>query len=807
VPNWAEVLGDPGAPPPVPVVPGYISQRLVSEEGQGEVYLARAKSDGALVAIKRWKSSTSRARREEQALLSLDHPNVVRVLDFSKDQELGLPCLVMEYVDAPHLLASRTRLEPVEAAEIIRKVAFALDRVHRTGLVHRDVKPKNILVRDNGEPVLVDFGTVKVCPELAAELDMGTGPATATGDKPLGTFPYMAPEQLGLVSDPVDRMTDVYGLGATLYQCLTGSVPFDSISSFERERRNAWANPVDGADVSGVPPELRDIVGRALAFRPGERHATCFDLAKDLERFLDQHSSRVPARGESSPRARPLLGLAASGALLLLLIGVGSLYLGSQSGSPLQSPLQSPTPVRHAATANVSTRGPQPPAAPVAATTPKRVSGAALGSTVASRTVAPSPPATSPQPGPAPSRASSPSPKPTPTPIAKPSPARVPPLRLLGAQALGPGRVRLDWTGGRGRLKVQRRGPKGFAVIASVSADAQSYLDTNAAPGRLVAYRLEPSSGAASQTVRVKTPVPPPGTPRLEKDRVGVDTLLIRWTHPGVFLSEFELQFKGQSVRRLSASAREFKATGLKPSTAYAYTLRAIGQGGRSGLAARRGQTKPKPPASVGKVSLRSAGSHVEVTWPSTNRASRLYLERALRGKRVLLGPIRADATRYKDETVVSGNAYHYRLVVERPRGRAKGPWKRVELAVRFVSPGGRYAIALAPTRCQVFVRDAKQRWRLSRVHVHKKPVTGSLEAAFRGHVVAIREGTARVRLWDLRGPASDSRLVPLTSGDLRKAFGSTPRPFCTACGAPTPHNCPKINLKAKRKRGVTYAR
>ncbi|MCA8923291.1 MAG: serine/threonine protein kinase, partial [Planctomycetes bacterium] len=232
MPNWEQLLGQIDDAPP-PDVPGYRVERLISERGQGAVFLARA-ADGRRVAIKRWKLPTSRAAREVRALQRLDHPGVVRVLEGAVDRGSGLPCVVMDYVDAPTLLAAGRRLPAERAAAILAQVARALAYVHGAGLVHRDVKPGNVLVRPDGAAVLVDFGVVK------EQAEPSLPEVTATGGRALGTRPYMAPEQLGLVEAPVGPRADVYALGVTLYQCLTGALPFDSDAAFERRERDPW---------------------------------------------------------------------------------------------------------------------------------------------------------------------------------------------------------------------------------------------------------------------------------------------------------------------------------------------------------------------------------------------------------------------------------------------------------------------------------------------------------------------------------------------------------------------------------------
>lgn len=291
VPNWGELLGkEEGLPPPD--VPGYTILELIGGHGQSEVYLATDAS-GRQVALKRWKLPSARAQLELEALQSLRVPGVVEVLGSAEDRALGLPCLIMEFVAAPELLADSARLEPRAAAAVVRDVARTLVAVHAQDLVHRDIKPANILLRENGSVVLVDFGVVK-----AGRDSLHPEPMTLTGAGPIGTLPYMAPEQLDLLEDsgglddPVGPQADVYGLGATLYQCLTGVVPFETNGAFERRERKVWRDPPAGALTEGIPPQLRRVVSACLAFRPQDRPAGVQAVAQALDDYLAGRSDR-----------------------------------------------------------------------------------------------------------------------------------------------------------------------------------------------------------------------------------------------------------------------------------------------------------------------------------------------------------------------------------------------------------------------------------------------------------------------------------------------------------------------------------
>ncbi|MGE0711348.1 MAG: protein kinase [Planctomycetota bacterium] len=260
---------------------GYRVLERIAGHGQGEVYLAED-PQGRRVALKRWKLPSPRAARELEALARLSTPGIVRVLGSAEDEALGLPCLIMEHVEGAPLLGDGERLPPREAARLARDVAVALAEVHAAGLVHRDVKPANVLVRPSGAVVLVDFGVVK---DTRGGPDVGL---TASGAAPVGTLPYMSPEQLGLIAQEPDTRCDVYGLGATLYQCLTGAVPFETDGAFERQQRDVWRDPRPGARIDGVPADLRELVRGCLAFRPEERVPDMRELARRLQACVER---------------------------------------------------------------------------------------------------------------------------------------------------------------------------------------------------------------------------------------------------------------------------------------------------------------------------------------------------------------------------------------------------------------------------------------------------------------------------------------------------------------------------------------
>jgi predicted Ser/Thr protein kinase len=217
---------------------------------------------------------------EGKILAELEHPNLVQVFDsdFHEDR----PYLVMAYVRGRTLeqLASEGRLKPRRAAALLAKVATAADYAHRRGITHRDIKPKNILVDESGEPKLIDFGMARLRHAYTDE------PA-----QPGGTFSFMSPEQAHVESpqeqEKVGPRSDVFALGAVLYFLLTGEAPFTGRTwqkSMDRARRCDFdRRALDGRQ---IPRDLRHICLKAMAADPADRYNTAEEYQKALKRYV-----------------------------------------------------------------------------------------------------------------------------------------------------------------------------------------------------------------------------------------------------------------------------------------------------------------------------------------------------------------------------------------------------------------------------------------------------------------------------------------------------------------------------------------
>ena len=223
-------------------------------------------------------------RREGQILADLKHPHIAQVFDL--DLHEGRPFLVMEYVRGQNLeqYAIQERPTPRPAAALLAKVARALAAAHRRGVIHRDVKPKNILIDEAGEPRVIDFGL--------AQLRHAWAEDEVPPDSISGTVHYMPPEQAQGKTGHVDQRSDVFGLGAVLYFLLVGRAPY-AAPTFREALRRAQECDFDDAPVRGskAPRRLAAICLKAMDPDPEHRYASADALAEDLERFSRKRST------------------------------------------------------------------------------------------------------------------------------------------------------------------------------------------------------------------------------------------------------------------------------------------------------------------------------------------------------------------------------------------------------------------------------------------------------------------------------------------------------------------------------------
>jgi hypothetical protein len=223
-------------------------------------------------------ASLDRFRTEGEAIARLQHPHIVQVYDVSEQN--GVPFLAMEFVEGT-TLAAKIHGEPLparQAARLAEQLAGAVHYAHGRGVIHRDLKPSNVMLTTDGVPKLTDFGLAKLL-----ESEPGLYPTAG----PLGTPAYMAPEQANGQVDRMGRRTDVFGLGAILYEMLAGRPPFkgeDSSATWSLARQCQFTPP---RQINRqVPRTLERICLKALAADPDQRFSTAGDMQRALQRFL-----------------------------------------------------------------------------------------------------------------------------------------------------------------------------------------------------------------------------------------------------------------------------------------------------------------------------------------------------------------------------------------------------------------------------------------------------------------------------------------------------------------------------------------
>lgn len=301
----------------------------LGEGGMGIVYLAKDLQLKRPVAIKFIlrdapdKVFTKRFLRELEISAQFNHPNIVKV--YRSDTFRGLPYLVMEYVEGRPLLQyiQEQRLELSDQLQILAKIAEALDYAHKHEVVHRDVKPSNILVRSDGEPVLMDFG-------IAKTLSKSDYALTRDGEV-IGTLEYMSPEQAGGLRHEIGPLTDVYALGAVFYHMLVGHPPVTGETALQKMYQIAHDHPISPISlVPEIPEAVENICLRALEKNKSNRYPSAKALAKDIHLYLKGGITASRKFYERRRLLRQLRLAAAAGAGIIAIVGL--IWLLSHTG-------------------------------------------------------------------------------------------------------------------------------------------------------------------------------------------------------------------------------------------------------------------------------------------------------------------------------------------------------------------------------------------------------------------------------------------------------------------------------------------
>ena len=300
--------------PQLPDLPGMTVLEYLDSGGMGHVYLAEQDSPKRAIAVKIATTANrgglvprERFDREVRALAAVVHPNIIPI--YATGEWHGFPYYTMRYLPGGPLSKQIHRFagDPRRAVELMRKVAAGLQALHEHGVIHRDMKPHNILLDSDDEPLIADFGLAKWVDGSASDLSMSAAA--------LGTKYYMSPEQSLGRKDDYGPATDIWSFGVVLYELLTGTRPFrDEISPDVMDQVRRYEPVIPGT----VPAGLATIITRCLRKLPQDRYSDVAQLAADLDRWLTGAPIAVVPAAVQPRRLRLRPGLAVAGIALCL---------------------------------------------------------------------------------------------------------------------------------------------------------------------------------------------------------------------------------------------------------------------------------------------------------------------------------------------------------------------------------------------------------------------------------------------------------------------------------------------------------
>ena len=339
------VLPEPAGPAAdLPSVPGYEILSVLGRGGMGVVFLARQSGLKRLVALKMIRAGGSagaddftRFRTEAEVIAKLQHPTIIQIFEVGAHN--GQPFFSLEYVSGGSLDKQLAHVPqaPPDAARLTATLARGIHAAHRVGVIHRDLKPANVLVTEHGTFKITDFG-------MAKKLDDATG-QTLSGAI-MGTPSYMAPEQASGQIHATGPASDVYALGAILYEALTGRPPFRGATVYETIAQVLEIEPVPPSRLQPkVGHDLETICLKCLSKDPAKRYASAEALADDLDHYLNDEPilarrAGLLVRGLKYTRRKPwVVGAWAAAATALLLLIAGGGYFLHRRNLDLQAAL------------------------------------------------------------------------------------------------------------------------------------------------------------------------------------------------------------------------------------------------------------------------------------------------------------------------------------------------------------------------------------------------------------------------------------------------------------------------------------
>lgn len=306
----------------------YQIKKKLGQGGMGAVYLVYdpvLKRDVALktISVAQDANTFKRFMHEANTMARLNHPNIVKIYDIGSDNDI--PYFTMDFINGSNLadLVQDGKMNVRRAVEVVQKVAHTIDYAHKQGILHRDLKPANIMMNQDGEPLVMDFGLAK---------DMEGGNKLSKTGMMLGTPAYMPPEQAWCKRKELDERSDVYSLGAVLYELLTGKPPFRG-TSHAILMQVVEKEPQPPSKISAmVPKEVENICLKAMAKDKRYRYQSAYELARDLERFLQGEPVLAMPQawkykvGKWLSKNSLVVALTAAGLVALLLTGIFSYW-------------------------------------------------------------------------------------------------------------------------------------------------------------------------------------------------------------------------------------------------------------------------------------------------------------------------------------------------------------------------------------------------------------------------------------------------------------------------------------------------